>query len=213
MYGILKSMDPYLRMTFITGVSKFTITSIFSGLNNIRDITMSEQYANICGILTDDLEVYFNEHIKHLSKLDKFKSVTDLKSEILEWYDGYSWDGTTRVINPYSLLSFFSESSFESFWYVSGTPAFLIDMIKNRPSSFLALNDYEISKRVLDTSDIMKMGLAPLLFQTGYLTVSEKLIRGLSESFLLKIPNHEVREAFYLNLIAGYTESEEDVTR
>ena len=207
-YGILKSMDPYLRMTFITGVSKFTKTSIFSELNNIRDITMSEQYADICGVAIEDLEKYFGEHIDHLSSLGKFKCEGGLHNAILDWYDGYSWNGETRVINPYSLLSFFTEGSFESFWYSSGTPTFLIDMIKNKPSSFLVLNNHEISKKGLDTFEIQKIELAPLLFQTGYLTVAEKSARGIAESYTLKIPNLEVREAFYLNLLANFTESE-----
>ena len=211
-YGILKSMDPYLRMTFITGVSKFTKTSIFSGLNNIRDITMSEKYSNICGVVTGDLEEYFGAHIRHFSALNGFVDEARLRDEIIAWYDGYSWDGATRVINPYSLLSFFGEGNFESYWYASGTPYFLIDLIKEKPASFLVLNNYEISKRGLDTFDIRKMGLAPLLFQTGYLTVSKKFMRGVTESYLLKIPNLEVQEAFYLSLIAGYTESDEDIT-
>ena len=211
-YGILKSMDPFLRMTFITGVTKFTKTSIFSGLNNIRDITMSERYSNICGVVTVDLEKYFGEHISHFSAKKRYADEASFRDDILEWYDGYSWDGKSRVINPYSLLSFFSEGSFESFWYASGTPYFLINLIKEKPSSFLVLNDFEISKRGLDTFEIRKMGLAPLLFQTGYLTVSEKRMRGVAESYLLKIPNLEVRESFYLSLISDYAESDEEVT-
>ena len=203
-YGVLKSMDPYLRFTFITGVSKFTKTSIFSELNNLLDITMKKEYSNICGIGAEDLDKYFSEYIKQLEQggdLERYGSINDA---ILAWYDGYSWDGRTRVINPFSLLSFFMQQRFSSFWYSSGTPTFLIKLIKNKPSSFLALKDLEISERALDTFDIRKMSIAPLLFQTGYLTVDEKRFRGASESYLLRTPNLEVAEAFHLNIIAEF---------
>ena len=211
-YGILKSMDPYLELTFITGVSKFSKTSIFSELNNLLDITLTEKYSNICGIAIEDMDKYFGDHIEELASLEKFKRYKNIKDEILAWYDGYSWDGKTRVINPFSLFSFFIQKRFTNFWYASGTPSFLIKLIKEKPSSFLLLKNLEISERVLDTFDIRKMSAAPLLFQTGYLTMTGKSYRGDSESYLLGMPNHEVREAFNLNIIADFTENEEDFT-
>ena len=211
-YGILKPMDPHVRLAFITGVTKFTKTSIFSELNNLFDITMTERYSNICGIAIEELSMYFREHIEHLSTQEALKHYENIQNEILAWYDGYSWDGKSRVINPFSLLSFFMQKRFASFWYASGTPAFLIKLIKNKPSSFLALNDLEISERALDTFDIRKMSVAPLLFQTGYLTVDKTRFRGDSLSYILRMPNLEVREAFYLNIIAEFTETDEDYT-
>ena len=207
-YGILKSMDPFLRLTFITGVSKFTKTSIFSEMNNLFDITLTRKYSNICGITAEDLDEYFSAHIADLSSLDEFGDYNSIRNDILAWYDGYSWDGKTRVINPFSLLSFFSQERFSSFWYSSGTPTFLIKLIKEKPSSFLALRDLEMTERAMDTVDISKMSLAPLLFQAGYLTVSE--IRDFApQSYLLRMPNFEVTEAFNLNIVAELTESEE----
>jgi len=211
-YGVLKSLDPYIRLTFITGVSKFTKTSVFSEMNNLLDITMTKKYANICGIETGDLGRYFGAHIEYLAGLDGFKQYGDIRSEILAWYDGYSWDGASRVINPFSLLSFFAQERFSGFWYSSGTPKFLVGLIKSKPASFLALRDLEISERVLDSFDIRKMSLVPLLFQTGYLTVDEKRYRGNAESYLLKMPNFEVAEAFNLNIIADFTGNDEDFT-
>jgi len=205
-YGILKSMDSHLHFMLITGVSKFTKTSVFSGLNNLFDITMVKRYANICGIPIEDLGRCFEAHIEDLALSDGFAHIGDLHAEILAWYDGYSWDGKTRVINPYSLLSFFARKKFESFWYSSGTPTFLIGLIKNKPESFLALRNLELRERVLDSFDVRKMEIEPLLFQTGYLTVKEMRYFGVTESYLLKIPNLEVREAFYLNIIADFTE-------
>ena len=211
-YGVLKSLDPFLRLTFITGVTKFTKTSIFSELNNLLDITMTEEYSNICGVAVEDLGKYFGAHIENLATLDRFERIDSIHGEILAWYDGYSWDGETRVINPFSLLSFFKQKRFSSFWFSSGTPKFLISLIKTKPASFLALGNLKLSERSLDSFDIRKMSLAPLLFQTGYLTVGEKRYQGVIESYLLKMPNHEVREAFNLSITADFTENDEDFT-
>jgi hypothetical protein len=207
-YGILKSMDPYLRLTFITGVSKFTKTSIFSELNNLLDITLTEDYANICGITVEDLSIYFNEHIDNLACQNKFKCYSNLHDERVAWYDGYSWDGCTRVLNPFSLLSFFTQKRFASFWYASGTPKFLIDLIKKRPQGYADLNNFEISEWSLDTFDIQKMSAAPLLFQTGYLTIKEILDESAPPIYLLDLPNFEVRMAFNMHILAEFTETE-----
>jgi len=204
-YGILKSMDPYLRMTFFTGVSKFSKASVFSALNNLKDITMSEDYAEICGIPINCLEEYFGEHIAQLKTHARFKQSDNITDEILAWYDGYSWDGENRLINPFSLLNFFSEKKFEYFWYTSGTPGFLIGILKNKPESFLSLKSLELSERALDTFEIERMQIEPLLFQSGYLTV-KKLLPGKGVSvYSAGFPNFEVREAFNLNILSEFT--------
>ena len=206
-YGILKSMDQHLRFTFITGITKFTKTSVFSGLNNLRDITMSREYANICGIGTEDLSRYFGEHINGLASHDEFLRHNDIHGEILAWYDGYSWDGKNRVINPFSLLSFFADKRFSSFWYASGTPKFLIDLIKEKPKGYTGLKNLEMGEWSLDTFDIQRIEAEPLLFQTGYLTVKEVLPDTVPSLYLLDIPNFEVRMAFNLHILAEFTES------
>ncbi|MCL1808955.1 MAG: ATP-binding protein [Clostridiales bacterium] len=209
-YGILKSMDPHLELTFITGVTKFTKTSIFSELNNLLDITLTKEYAGICGIAVEDLDSHFGEHIKSLLTLEGFSSYESTLGDILAWYDGYSWDGRNRVINPFSLLSFFRQKRLSGYWYSSGTPSFLISLIKKKPESFLELRNLEMRERVLDSFDIRKMGVAPLLFQTGYLTVKETRLHRGPESYLLGIPNLEVREALNMNIIAEFTEKGDD---
>ena len=206
-YGILKSMDPYLRFIFITGVTKFSKTSIFSDLNNLTDITLAEKYASICGIPTADLDRYFKEHIDTIKASDMPKTYESVHNEILEWYDGYSWDGKNRMINPFSLLSFFEQEKFESFWYSSGTPKFLIDLIKQKPESYLALRNLRITERVLDNFDIHNMEIEPLFFQTGYLTVKEVIQTKGSPVYLLDIPNYEVRDSLNMQLLSALTES------
>ena len=212
LYGILKTMDQFLRFTFITGVSKFTKTSIFSGLNNLIDITMTKDFANICGIEVESLDEFFGEHISDLSKLDEFKLYDDLQGEILTWYDGYSWDGARRVINPFGLLTFFMQKRFGSYWYVSGSPKFLIDLIKKNPDMYTGFGSLVISEHMMDSVEIDRITVAPLLFQTGYLTVKEVLLTSGSHEYLLEIPNLEVREAFNMQIIAGLTENSDALT-
>jgi len=208
-YGILKSMDEYLRLVFITGVTKFTKTSIFSGLNNLLDITMLKDYAGICGIPTDSLEEHFGEYIAHLGQDEYFDQYESIVREILAWYDGYSWDGETRLLNPYSLLNFFKQKKLKTFWYATGTPWFLIEMIKKKPESYLALKNLTIAERMLDTFDIERLEIEPLLFQTGYLTVTEVVQTRGEPRYVLDIPNHEVRDAFSQQVVAALTESGE----
>jgi len=208
-YGILKSMDPYLRFTFITGVSKFTKTSIFSGLNNLSDITMREKYANICGIPVESLDEYFGEYIEKLASHKRFEHYANIRAEILAWYDGYSWDGETRVINPFSLLNFFDQERFAGFWYASGTPRFLLDLIRQKPESYTNLNVFEITEYMLDSVDIDRITIEPLLFQTGYLTVKDIPLTTDEPVYILDIPNFEVRNAFNVHVLAALTENDD----
>jgi len=204
-YGILKSMDPYLKLAFITGVSKFTKTSIFSELNNLLDISLTKKYSNICGIALEDLDKYFSGHIGHLSSSGDFVDYSSLRDEILTWYDGYSWDGSTRVINPFSLLSFFEQERFSSYWYASGTPKFLIDLIKKDPESYTNLKGMLMTELMLDSAELDNLEAEPLLFQTGYLTVKEVLPGPGATEYLLDLPNFEVKEAFNLHIISAFT--------
>jgi hypothetical protein len=206
-YGILKSMDPYLRMTFITGVTKFAKTSVFSEMNNLLDITFSRKYPNICGIAIDELEPYFSNHIKNLSRYEEFKDYRKTCDEILAWYDGYSWDGKNRVINPFSLLSFFNQERFEGFWYASGTPKFLIDLIKKDPSAYSSIRKLKITESIVDMADFDRLEAEPLLFQSGYLTVKEVLPKTAPTIYLLGMQNFEVRDAFNLHVLAAFTEN------
>jgi len=212
-YGILKSMDAHLRLTFVTGVSKFTKTSIFSELNNLYDITLTEKYANICGIEIGDLETHFGDHIRYLSGLDSMKHYGSIHDEILSWYDGYSWDGKTRVLNPFSLITFFMQERFVGFWFDSGSPKFLIDLIKEKPGDYTNLNNLEIMEYMLDTMDIKKVMVEPLLFMTGYLTIKEVRQTRRSPVYLVDMPNFEVREAFNLHVISALTDNDALRTR
>ena len=207
-YGVLKSMDPHIKITFITGVTKFTKTSVFSELNNLRDITLEADFANICGIPIEELDRYFGEHIKNLASMGTLGDYDGVRDKILAWYDGYSWDGETRVINPFSLLGFFIRKRFSSFWYESGTPKFLLDVIKKRPQGYTDLRELEIGENSL-TFDIEKIAAGPLLFQSGYLTIKAAFHHPPPPYYRLAMPNYEVREAFNLHIIDEFTEKKE----
>ena len=206
-YGILKSMDAHLQFTFITGVTKFTKTSIFSELNNLMDITMLDDYADICGIPVDSLKNEFGAYVEALSAHIRFKQYNNLFEKILAWYDGYSWDGESRVINPFSLINFFMHKKFEKFWYASGTPKFLVDIIRKKPESYVYIKNLNMTEYLLDSFDIRNIELEPLLFQTGYLTVNKVLENEDSPIYVLEIPNYEVRDALNLQIVASLTEN------
>ena len=213
-YGVLKSMEPHLRFTFITGVSKFTKTTLFSELNNLRDITMADDYANICGIPVDDLDEHFSEHIDGLRELKWFEHehYSSIRDEILRWYDGYTWDGVTRLLNPFSLLNFFDHKRFYGFWYASGTPKFLLDFIKRQPEIYTNLKNNEFTEEMLDSVDVDMIMVGPLLFQTGYLTVTEVWRTVHGTSYIVDIPNFEVRNAFNLHILSALTERDAEHT-
>ena len=211
-FKILKPLDPYIRFIFITGVTKFTKTSVFSALNSLSDITMLKNYVNICGVPVDELELYFGSHMKSLANHRRFKDRYCLRELILAWYDGYSWDGETKLLNPFGLLSLFHAGQVKSFWYVSGSPKFLIDLIKNDPESVLKLQNPTICEREMDAIDIHNLDIKSLLFQTGYLTVAETVYPDVLPEYLLEIPNLEVREAFFMSITAGLTENKYENT-
>ncbi|MDR1166315.1 MAG: AAA family ATPase, partial [Deltaproteobacteria bacterium] len=136
-YGTLKKCEENLRFIFVTGVSRFVKTSIFSGFNNLRDLTLEEDFANIAGFTTAEFDSLFTSHMEETLKKLKFvkyfreeATVDDLRSRVMDWYDGYSWDGKTRLLNPWSTLYFFVRDKFDNFWFESGAPNFLINMIK-----------------------------------------------------------------------------------
>jgi hypothetical protein len=181
-YSILKDADPYLKLVFITGVSKFSRVSIFSDLNNLQDITTNKFFAGCCGITQEELESYFAEELQ----------LTD-KEKIKSWYNGYSWDIKTSVYNPFSLLSFFIQGyEFKNFWFETGTPTFLIKLAKQ--FHLYDFEDKETSLVHLSSYDIERLELIPLMFQTGYLTFKSYDEEG--DIYTLGFPNKEVKKSY-----------------
>ncbi|MDR0546279.1 MAG: ATP-binding protein [Dysgonamonadaceae bacterium] len=207
-YQVLKATDDHLRFIFLTGVSKFTRVSIFSGLNNLKDLTILPNFSTICGITQQELETHFALYI-----IDMANSEDCSQEKVLErikyWYNGFSWDGLNFVYNPFSTLQLFQEKEFRDYWFESGSPTFLIDMIKQRNDIETVLEQVTIPAGALDTFDIENINTATLLFQTGYLTVKSKRTAffGSEPTFFLEIPNNEVRSGLLRHLVAAYANS------
>jgi Predicted AAA-ATPase/PD-(D/E)XK nuclease superfamily len=186
-YSILKDADDYLRMVFITGVSKFSKVSIFSDLNNLQDLSINNNFAGICGITQQELEASFSNEIEIFDK-----------EKIKEWYNGYTWDLMTKVYNPFSLLNFFSNDGiFRNYWFATGTPTFLVNLSKKR--QFVDFEGIMLYSEDLDAYGIEKLELIPLMFQTGYLTLKKQ---SEDDYYELDYPNLEVRRSF-LNVLAN----------
>jgi hypothetical protein len=195
-YKVIKGQDANIQFCLLTGVSKYSRMSLFSKLNNLIDITLDEKFANICGITENDFDELFTGEYEGIER-----------EEIFDWYDGYSWDGKTRVFNPFSLLSFFRDKAFDYHWYKTGIPRFLIDDIKKRPEEYLRIQEATITERLLDSYDIEKAPIVSVLFQTGFLTIKEKLA-GRPPWYKLSFPNIEVASAFSSDFISGFISDE-----
>ncbi|MDJ0652152.1 MAG: AAA family ATPase [Simkaniaceae bacterium] len=202
-FGMLKSLDQYLKFTFLTGVSKFSQVSLFSGLNNLTDITMNPRYAAMMGYTEDEIKRDCKEHIEEVAKKRGVKPQAIL-DELKQWYNGYRFtEKELSVYNPYSTLRFLSEYKPQSYWYSTGTPSFLIEQVQKKPQSVIALKGAEALKSELsDIKELDDIDLVPLMFQTGYLTITN--YREDENSYTLDFPNKEVREAFLNTLLKDF---------
>jgi Predicted AAA-ATPase/PD-(D/E)XK nuclease superfamily len=196
LYSILKDADPYLKLVFITGVSKFSQVSIFSDLNNLNDITMNMDYNAICGLTQKEVDSYFPQE---MAAYDAEK--------IKKWYNGYRWDSEGEsVYNPFSLLSFFSNKGrFNNYWYATGTPTFIMELSKKQ--HFYSFENTVSSGIDLSSFDIDNILIVPVLFQTGYLTISG--YDELFSNYTLSFPNMEVEEAYLQRLADTYIENQQ----
>ncbi|MCS2608337.1 ATP-binding protein [Halomonas dongshanensis] len=187
LYSVLKDADPHLRFVLLTGVSKFSKVSLFSGLNNLRDITLSSTYATICGYTDADIDRVFAPELPGLDR-----------ANIQRWYNGYRWGGqeVTAVYNPFDVLLLFQERQFGAFWFESATPTFLIDLLKQRGVFTPQLNRLQAKAQLLGRFDVDDITTEGLLFQTGYLTIKavEEPLVGY-QLYTLGFPNQEVESS------------------
>jgi Predicted AAA-ATPase/PD-(D/E)XK nuclease superfamily len=194
-FSILKSASNHIRFLLITGVSKFARVSIFSDLNHLIDLTLDHKYAALCGYTQAELEYNFEPYLKRLPEgtLKKMK----------QWYNGYSWDAQTFVYNPFSVLNFFDKGTYSNYWFSTGTPTFLIKLLRKRFQ--YELEETEVSNLILESFRLEEfdgLDINSLLLQTGYLTI--KAITP-SDKFILDYPNKEVKQAFGQFLLSEYT--------
>ena len=204
-YSVLKTCDEYIRFAFLTGVTKFSKISIFSDLNNLKDISLHETYAGICGITQKELEDNFEPEIQALAErqeLDYPQAIAALK----RWYDGYLFHPAGEgMYNPFSLLNAFDYKEIKSFWFSTGTPTFLVNFLKEAHYFIPALDgNVELDEAGLQTYRAVAQDALPILFQAGYLTIKE-YISDL-RLYRLGFPNDEVRYGFLENLLPAYSD-------
>ena len=192
-YSKIKTSDRYIKFVFITGVSKFSKASIFSGLNMLEDITLTPRFGNICGYTQNDIETTILPYLKGVD-LNKLK----------EWYNGYNFL-KDRVYNPFDILKFIkNDFVYDNYWFASGTPSFLIKLIKEQKYHLPKLENIRVGGELLNSFDINNLKLEIILFQAGYLTI-EKVVekRRGGFNYYLKMPNKEVQISFY-DMVINY---------
>ncbi|MDJ0652091.1 MAG: AAA family ATPase [Simkaniaceae bacterium] len=212
-FGTLKSLDRYLKFTFVTGVSKFSQVSLFSGPNNLKDITMDPRYAGMMGYTEEELKIAFTEHVEAISQ-KRAREKEKIFEEIRTWYNGYRFsEKELSVYNPYSTLLFLDAEKAKSYWYRTGTPSFLLDEAKKHPQSVIPLSNSSQTENALsDISRVDRINLSALMYQTGYLTISG--YNPEENSYDLDFPNREVKEAFFHSLLQEFAEVDPlEVTR
>ena len=190
-YTMIKSCDDYLRFVFITGISKFSKTGVFSAMNNLVDISMLKRYGDIVGYTQNELEDNFNEWIASSSKIMAL-SKNELLEKIKAYYDGFSFDGNVRLYNPFSILNFFFDEKFGNYWYTSGSPSFIAKYMKEHkiqnPDEYRHM---EVPLDFADSHEIESSKPESFLYQSGYLTIE----RLENDVITLDYPNEEVKKS------------------
>ena len=200
-YSAIKDADQYIEFVFITGVSKFSRVSLFSGLNNLQDISVDGRFSAICGYTQSELETSFPDRLEGL----------DI-SQIKRWYNGYSWLGE-KVYNPFDILLYLDLREFRNFWFETATPTFLIKLLQSRNYPVPTLDNLQVSEKILSSFDVDRLEVETLLFQTGYLTIKSVETMGGMRRFQLGYPNQEVRQSladYILSYLTNTTIEQED---
>lgn len=203
-YSTIKSLDGYLRFLFLTGVSKFSKTSVFSGMNNLIDISLEPQAAALCGYTQEEVVGNFSPYIEEVASAQGV-AVSSVLEQMQQWYNGYRFSrALTRVYNPFSVLYFLATKEYGNYWFASATPTFLVKLIRKNFASFTRVSDVVVDEALLSAFDIDTLPLITLLFQTGYLTI--KNYDSQLRLYTLDYPNEEVRLAFNNGLMVDSLE-------
>ena len=185
-YSQIKDNDEFIEFAMLTGVSKFSKVSMFSGLNNLLDISLDEDYGSVCGYTQNDLETVFKEYLQNVD-------MNELKS----WYNGYNFLGE-KVYNPYDILQFLHfKKKFSNYWFKTGTPSFLISLLKKNQYFIPDFSSLLVGSITIDSFDIEDLNIETIMFQAGYLTIKEEIHKRDKYLYTLDFPNKEVRMSFY----------------
>jgi hypothetical protein len=204
-YSGFKDTDKFLRFVFVTGVTRYVFMGLSAGLNQLYDLTLDEKFSNICGFTHDEFDGCFAEYLpgtlqelKRKNVLAPNATVSDLRRKILDWYDGYSWDGETMVLNPFSLINLFRSSKFTPFWMNQDPSAKLLTaLLAKNPFAFTGDKLRELTEKEVGAAEVGTMEPVPTLFQTGYLTI-DKITYATNGSplYSLRLPNEEIKPEF-----------------
>ena len=209
-YSPLKACDPYLRFVFFTGITKFSQLSIFSELNNITNISMDEPYAGICGITKEELLIQMADDIHAFGQKlgEKDSNVIEM---LKDYYDGYhfTWP-SPDVFNPFSLLTAFSKGKIEAYWFETGTPTFVVNLLKKYRVAPSNIGEEQLTQADFNIPVEQATNYFPLLYQSGYLTIKDCNLR--YKSYTLDIPNQEVRLGLMRSLIPSYVTPDSSLT-
>ena len=206
-YINIKASDEHLRFVFMTGVTKFSKVSVFSKLNNLRDITMSEPYATMYGYTQEEVEHYFGDRIDDLAAKNKVDRL-EFREQIKKWYNGFRFhEDADTVYNPVSLGLFFIEGGrFSNYWFSTGSPSFIFKVIKKQAFNFYDEIKDEVPGLMLDSFDVSNMSILPLLLQTGYLTIESGMVMMGQPYYKLNFPNFEIENAFQTYFVSSLEE-------
>ncbi|HBL98436.1 TPA: hypothetical protein DDZ86_02230 [Candidatus Dependentiae bacterium] len=219
LYEVIKSLDEYLRFVFITGVTRFSKTSLFSGLNQLVNISMDPQFAHLVGYTEDEVRFYFRDHLQQIvddQRIPIKGGVNELVAKLRRWYDGYRfWRDPSlitpmtknheiaRLYTPFSVLNYLYTADFSNYWFESGTPSFLIKIFEHQHYSIESFENLTADMNELMTFDIATIPLTTLLFQSGYATI--KSYDEATQSYSLEMPNYEVRDSLLKSIVASMT--------
>lgn len=185
-YSVIKDADEYLRFAFITGVSRFSRVSIFSGINNLVDISLNPKFAYICGYLHENLTHEFKEYLKGV----------DLE-KVRRWYNGYNFLGHEKLYNPFDILLFIDSGfEFKNYWFETATPSFLIKLLERKTYNLICFEHLEVDEKILSSFDVERPDLETIMFQSGYLTIKQVKHILHKNRYVLAFPNMEVRMSF-----------------
>ena len=201
-YGVLKTMDGCIRFALLTGVTKFGKVSVFSDLNNLRDISMLPAYIEICGISEQELHTYFEEDIEVLA-VSQQEAIDEITEKLRTRYDGYHFaPNTGGIYNPFSVLNTFANMAFGSYWFETGTPTYLVELLKNNDYPLEGVNGTVVGIEALSGVDAADTDPIPVIFQSGYLTIKD--YDSEFDLYTLGYPNKEVEEGFVKFLVPFY---------
>ncbi len=193
LYSVIKGADAHIRFTMLTGVSKFSKVSLFSGLNHLNDISVDKKYSALCGYTDEDIDTVFSAELEGLNR-----------DHIRDWYNGYNWTGEA-VYNPFDVLLLFKKRQFKAYWFETGTPTFLLELLASRQTWLPDLGRLESDAELLSSFDINNISTEALMFQTGYLTIEEESNDFGEYWYRLRYPNREVYQSLSNSLLKVWT--------